>query len=129
MSSLISQVIFDMFPTVMCSLYIVDTIPAPYSCAAEVIFAMIVTSEESPEDKRWRRQFVFYTVDGALHVVARRQSPQVAQTHDIGVSTAGTPCQLNGGRADVRDRSCGPVTIDWTRGDSVVTTAHLQVTN
>ena len=54
-------------------------------------FIIVVEPEESPEDERWRWQFVLYTVDGALLVVARRQSPQVAQTHHIGVVTAGTP--------------------------------------
>ena len=50
-----------------------------------------VALEQSTEDKRWGWQFVFDAVDGALLVTARFRSPEVAQTHHIGGSTAGTP--------------------------------------
>ena len=86
-----------------------------------------VALEQSTENKRWCWQFVFDTVDGALLVTTRLFSPEVAQTHHIGVSTAGSPRQPNAGFADANDCSSCPVTISWTGGVSVAAAAHLEM--
>ena len=91
----------------------------------QIVRGIVPGSEESLEDE-WRcRQFVFHTVDGALLIGAWGQSPLVTQAHHIGVSTAGSPWQLNGGCPDINNWSCCPVAIDWTQSDRVTTAAHL----